>query len=151
MYTTVGDVRATIKDDALNSVIGNEYIDDESVRLTRIDEIIEAAILDADGEIDGYLNKRYRVPLRNPSKVICKFSKDIALYNIFSRQGIQKDSPENTYYQRYRDAIRFLENVAKGIVEIGVTDDEGVASSPIKEYRVNSDRRIFSRDSLRGM
>ncbi|CAH8721331.1 DUF1320 domain-containing protein [Paenibacillus melissococcoides] len=51
-----------IKDDALNALIGDRYIEDEEQREELIAPIIEEAIADASGEIDGYLVKRYSSP-----------------------------------------------------------------------------------------
>jgi Mu-like prophage protein gp36 len=93
-YCTADEVRAMIKPDALNMIIGDEYIEDEAEREAKIVPIIEEAISDADGEIDGYLAKRYPVPFTAIPKVINKFSKDIAVYNLFSRAGIDENEKE---------------------------------------------------------
>ncbi|MBU5312225.1 DUF1320 domain-containing protein [Tissierella carlieri] len=137
-----------IKSDALNMIIGDEYIEDEAVREAKIIPIIEEAIGDADGEIDGYLVKRYPVPLSSIPKVINKFSKDIAVYNLFSRAGIDEGEKEKNYLNRYKAAVRFLENVAKGIVDIGIIDNIKRANTG---FSVNSSSRLFSRDSMKGM
>ena len=44
-----------------------------------IGPIIDEAIADADGEIDGYLAKRYAVPIDPAPKILNKLSKDIAV------------------------------------------------------------------------
>lgn len=147
-YCSVEEVRRMIKSDALNMIIGDEYIEDEAVREAKIIPIIEEAIGDADGEIDGYLVKRYPVPLSSIPKVINKFSKDIAVYNLFSRVGIDEGEKEKNYLNRYKTAVRFLENVAKGIVDIGIIDNTKKANTG---FSVNSSNRLFSRNNMRGM
>lgn len=137
-----------IKSDALNMIIGDEYIEDELEREAKIIPLIEEAIGDADGEIDGYLAKRYPVPLSPTPKVLNKFSKDIAVYNLFSRAGIDEGEKEKNYLNRYKAAVRFLENVAKGVIDIGVSDNVKKASTG---FQVNSSTRLFSRDSMKGM
>ena len=117
-YCTADEVRAMIKPDALNMIIGDEYIEDEAEREAKIVPIIEEAISDADGEIDGYLAKRYPVPFTAIPKVINKFSKDIAVYNLFSRAGIDENEKEKNYLNRYKAAVRFLENVAISVSTI---------------------------------
>ena len=77
-YSTRAEVREMIKDDALNAIIGDTFIEEPAKREELVAPIIDAAIADADGEIDGYLAKRYAVPLAPVPKVINKFSKDIA-------------------------------------------------------------------------
>lgn len=148
MYCTVQEVRESIKDDALNVLIGNEYIEDAAERELKIIPIIEEAIKDADGEIDGYLAKRYPVPLPYPPKVINKFSKDIAVYNLFSRIGIDESERESNYLTRYKSAIRFFENVAKGVVDLGLSDNTQKANVG---FSLNSNARLFSRSSMNGM
>lgn len=147
-YCTVEEVRGMIKADALNMIIGDEYIEDEEEREAKIIPIIEEAIKDADGEIDGYLVKRYSVPLSPIPKVINKFSKDIAVYNLFSRAGIDEGEKEKNFFNRYKAAVKFLENVAKGIVDIGITDNTKKADTG---FSANSSTRLFSRGSLKGM
>ncbi len=137
-----------IKPDAMSGLIDNEYIEDENERETKLLPIIEAAIEDADGEIDGYLTKRYPVPLSSVPKVINKFSKDIALYNIFTRNGIDTGERESIYLTRYKAAVRFLENIAKGVIDIGAKKIEARANTG---FNMNSSTRLFSRNSLKGM
>ena len=148
MYSEVNEVRDMIKPDALNQIIGDTYIEDEAEREAKILPLIEAAIKDADGEIDGYLAKRYKLPLVNVPKVINKFSKDLAVYNLFSRIGLASDERETNYSNRYKAAIKFFENVAKGIVDIGIQTNDKPLSADIN---MNSNIRLFSRDSMKGM
>ena len=68
-YSTKEEVREMLKDDALNSIIGDTFIEDPEQREAKIAPIIEAAIGDADAEIDGYLAKRYTVPLQRGDQV----------------------------------------------------------------------------------
>lgn len=147
-YCTADDVRAMIKDDALNALIGNEYIDDPAEREAKIQPIIAQAMVDADGEIDGYLAKRYPVPLTQIPQMITKLSKDIAVYNIFSRVGIDESGPDKNYLNRYQAAIKFLQLVSTGQVEIGISTTQAAATTG---FAAHSSHRLFSRDSLKGM
>ena len=147
-YCTVEEVRKMIKSDALNMIIGDEYIEDEELREQKMVPIILDAISDADGEIDGYLMKRYPVPFHPAPKVLNKFSKDIAIYNLFSRAGIDEGEKEKNYLNRYNAAVRFLENVAKGMIDIGVNDNVQKANTG---FSMSSNTRLFSRDSMKGM
>lgn len=150
-YCTVEEVRKMLKDDMLNAIIGNQYIEDEQEREVRITPLIEEAILDADAEIDGYLNKRYSTPIIPVPKVAVKFSKDIAVYNLISRMGIEEGSREKTFKDRYDSAIKFLLEVSKGNVEIGLQGrDGGLMEQPAGDYRVKSNRRLFSRNTMKG-
>ena len=147
-YCKADDVRAMIKDDALNALIGNEYIDDPAEREAKTQPIIAQAMVDADGEIDGYLAKRYPVPLTQIPQMITKLSKDIAVYNIFSRVGIDESGPDKNYLNRYQAAIKFLQLVSTGQVEIGISTTQAAATTG---FAAHSSHRLFSRDSLKGM
>lgn len=147
-YCTKDEVREMIKDDALNALIGDTYIDDPIEREELVTPIIEEAIADADGEIDGYLAKRYPAPLDPVPKVINKFSKDIAVYNLFSRLGIDEGSEQKNYLNRYNAAVKFLTLVADGKVSLGTVDTTKAANTG---FAVHSNQRLFTRDSLKGM
>ncbi|SHI87883.1 Mu-like prophage protein gp36 [Lutispora thermophila DSM 19022] len=147
-YCDIAEVRSMLKDDALNTIIGSDYIEDEAEREAKIIPIIEAAIADAGAEIDGYLAKRYTLPLSPVPQVIKKFAKDIAVYNLYSRIGIDENDREKNYLNRYKAAIRFFELLAEGKVEIGAVDTTTAARTG---FSVASSPRLFSRDSLKGM
>ncbi len=150
-YSTAEEVLGMIKGDALNSIIGDTYIEDEAQRLAKIMPLVEDAIADADGEIDGYLVKRYPVPLLSVPRSIAKFSKDIAIYNLFSRIGIDEGSKEKNYLNRYNAAVAFLKLVAEGKVDIGVgAETEGI-STKASGFTIRNSNRLFSRESMRGL
>ncbi len=149
-YSTQAQVREMIKDDALNALIGDRYIEEAADREEFMAALIDAAIGDADAEIDGYLAKRYSVPLSPAPQVINKFSKDIAVYNLFSRIGIDEGTEQKTYLNRYNAAIKFLTLVAEGKVSLGAAADEPSAAAATG-FSVKSNARLFSRDSMRGL
>ena len=149
-YSTKEEVREMLKDDALNAIIGDTFIEDPAEREELVSPIIDAAIADADAEIDGYLAKRYAVPLSPAPKVINKFSKDIAVYNLFSRIGIDESTDQKTYLNRYNAAIKFFELVADGKVSIG-TEADDPASAAATGFSAKSNTRLFTRGSMRGM
>ena len=144
-YSTRAEVRDMVKDDALNAIIGDTFIEDPAEREELVSPIIDAAIADADAEIDGYLAKRYAVPLAPAPRGINKFSKDIAVYNLFSRIGIDEGTDQKTYLNRYNAAIKFLTLVAEG------TETEDPASAAAGGFKVKSNSRLFTREKMRGM
>ena len=107
-YCSADEVIDMLKDDILNPIIGNAYIDDLEQRRSVIRPLAEDAIRDADAEIDGYLMKRYPVPMSPAPAVISKYSRDIAIYNLVSRAGIDEGERESNYLTRYKAAISFL-------------------------------------------
>lgn len=111
-YSTKEEVREMLKDDALNAIIGDTFIEDPAEREELVEPLIEAAIADADAEIDGYLAKRYTVPISPAPRVLNKFSKDIAVYNLFSRNltGGRLSAIRDKF-------VGFVTNIASGVSE----------------------------------
>ena len=147
-YCEAAEVRGALKDDALNTLIGSDYIEDAEEREAKIGPIIAAAIEDAEAEIGGYLAKRYPLPLSPVPPIVKKFAKDIAIYNLYSRNGIDENDREKNYLNRYNAAIKFLTLLAEGKVEIGAVDTTTAADTG---FNVASSPRLFGRDKLRGM
>lgn len=151
-YSSRNEVQEMIKGDAFDVIIGDAFEEDEAEREAKIGPIIDAAIADADAEIDGYLAKRYRVPFEPVPRVLNKFSKDIAVYNLFSRIGIDEDSDQKNYLNRYNAAIKFFTLVAEGKVNIGTGEDgSDPASAAATGFSSKSNPRLFSRGQMRGM
>lgn len=149
-YCKREDVREMLKDDALNIIVGDEYIEDPAEREAKVGPIIDGAIADAEGEIDGYLSKRYNVPLDPPPRIISKYTKDIAIYNLYSRIGIDEASSEKNFLNRYNAAIKFLTLVAEGKVSIGAEADDPTTAAATG-FSAKSNPRLFSRATMRGM
>lgn len=149
-YCSADEVIDMLKDDILNPIIGNAYIDDLEQRRSVIRPLAEDAIRDADAEIDGYLMKRYPVPMSPVPAVIRKYSKDIAVYNLISRAGIDEGERENNYLTRYKNAIAFLTKVAKGETDI-VKEGTDPSKAAAEGFRISSSTRLFSRATMRGL
>ena len=149
-YSTRAEVREMLKDDALNIIIGDTFEEDEAEREAKIGPIIDMAI--GDAEIDGYLAKRYKVPFDPVPRVLTKFSKDIAIYNLYSRIGIDEGEAEKNYLNRYNAAVKFLTLVAEGKVNIGTgAGGDDPASAAATGFAAKSNPRLFSRGSMKGM
>ena len=150
-YSTREEVREMLKEGALDPILGDEFRGGADEREALMAPLIDTAIADADGEIDGYLAKRYAVPLTPVPKAINKFSKDIAVYNLFSRIGIDEGTDQKTYLNRYNAAVKFLTLVAEGKVSIGADADGDPAAAAAIGFTVKSNPRLFSRGQMRGM
>ena len=148
-YCTAAEVLDMLKEDMLNVIIGDNYIENEDERIQAITPIVEQAIADADAEIDGYLAKRYKVPFEKTPQVINKFAKDIALYNMGSRKGVEENDREKTYLTRYNAAIAFLTKVAEGRISIGVSENNTEDAARIG-FSMSNSPRLFSRGNMKG-
>ena len=148
-YCTAAEVLDMLREDMLNVIIGDNYIENEDERIQAITPIVEQAIADADAEIDGYLAKRYKVPFEKTPQVINKFAKDIALYNMVSRKGVDENDREKTYLTRYNAAIAFLTKVAEGRISIGVSENNTEDAARIG-FSMSNSPRLFSRGNMKG-
>ncbi len=150
-YCTDNEVFAAVKEGTYNALLGEEYIEDVEERKKHLQPLVEEAIEDADAEIDGYLAKRYDVPMSPAPKVLNKFSKDIAVYNLMSRIGIDESDRDKTYLNRYNAAVKFLEGVAKGLIDIGTSDTGSNQNQAAqKGFRMEHSERLFSRETMKG-
>lgn len=149
MYCTVKEVMEMLKGDMMSVIIGDGYIEDEAEKNEKMLPLAEQAITDAEAEIDGYLAKRYKVPFERIPQVINKFSKDIALYNLVSRKGIDESDREKTFLTRYNAAIAFLSKAADGKIDIGVSENNAEMSAR-SSFSMHSSERLFRRESMRG-
>lgn len=75
--------------------------------------VLEAALADADAEIDGYLVGRYALPLSPVPRLIVRIACDITRYRLWSVNASQE------VRRRYEDARRLLDALRQGVVQIG--------------------------------
>lgn len=87
------------------------------------DAVLDAALAEADAEIDPYLAPRHVLPLASVPKILAGFGCDIARYRLCGAGVTATEEARN----RYKDAIRFLENVASGKIGIGLDASNNVA------------------------
>lgn len=136
MYATLDDLKKQISEDLLIDLTDDDGLG--SIVTTNTDTALETA----DVEIDGYLGERYSLPLDPVPAIIVKQAVDIAIYNLYSR----RQGPPDHIQNRYNNVIRFLAQVAKGTISLGVGDPEGATED---NALVSSEERIFSRDTLK--
>ena len=143
MYCTVDDLRDQSSEEFLI-----RCTDDAGIGA--IDQtVVEKKIADAQTEIDSYCRAQYAVPFQAVPGLIKKLAVDIALYNLISKRGLDEESPDVILVKRYRDAVKLLENLAKGIVTIGPAAAGDPRPQP-QQATIFSQRRRFTRDKMDG-
>jgi phage gp36-like protein len=143
MYCTIDDLREQSSEEFLLRCTD----DDGTGEINQA--IVNKKIEDAQTEIDSYCRAQYPVPFQTVPGLIRKLTVDIALYNLLSKRGIDEDSPDVILVKRYRDAVKLLENLAKGIVTIGPTV-AGEPSPQPQQAAIVSPPRRFTRTSMKG-
>lgn len=125
-----------------------QLTDRENKPATTINETTVAKhIDDAVSTIDSYIAKRVALPLATVPPVLTKVAVDLSWYFLLGA-SVGKDDPAAA---AYRDAIRWLENVAKGLVIIGDVEGETPAPAGGGQIQTSAPNRIFSRDKLAGL
>ena len=75
--------------------------------------VAEAALDDASAAMDGYIGRRYRVPMMLPPKAVTAMCANIARYNLST--GDNKTCSEEVR-NRYTDAVKWLKDVSAGLI-----------------------------------
>lgn len=140
-YSTLTDLKKLLPEDSLI-----QLTDDEGAGVVNSERISEA-IASAEAEIDAYCGGNYSVPFAAPvPDLVKKCSVDIAIYNLYSRRV--EEIPE-TRSDRYKNAIRQLEGIAKGTISIGEATAPTAATNS-DQAEISSVDRIFTREKLDG-
>lgn len=140
-YCTLDDLKAQVEEAVLIRLT-----DDEGagvVNQPRVDAALEAA----DGEIDSYCRAKYQTPFNPVPTVIRNVAVDISLYRLFSRRGFDPESADKIVADRYQGAIRFLEQLARGLVTIGAP---APPTTPAVGIDVQGPPRVFRRSTMEG-
>ena len=113
-----------------------------------VDEVVlSGALADASAEIDGYLQGRYALPVADPPAVLKRIACDIAMYRLLALRPLgDLEDARN----RYSDAVRYLESVSRGVVQLGI--GAGAQSAPQEAGpEAVSATRLFTRDTMQGL
>lgn len=145
------DRSAIVADDLMDAVLRgldtsswpSDQVEVATDALARINE----AIGEADGIIDGFLAKRYTLPLAITFGVVTAWSRAITRYLLHKdRQSTDNDDP---IVRDYRDALKLLQLTAQGQFSLGANDP--VITDPADtEVQFVNDGHVFRRGSPRG-
>lgn len=108
---------------------------------------IEQAVMEASALIDGYLGKRYKLPLpvAKVPGILTTWARAIARYKL--HQDRISDERSDPIARDYRDALKFLMQVAEGKFSLGIDDPEAQGPGP-GEVRIDPGTKVFGRDYL---
>lgn len=119
-YTDVAEIREYLPERLLGALTN-----DGAGLTAPVDEIIETAIGGAEDEVNSYLAKHYRVPVKAKDGTIPHRIKtlvySITKYQLFTRANLL--TPEIS--DEYDKAIRYLSRIAKGELTMPALDADG--------------------------
>ncbi|MBW4652621.1 MAG: DUF1320 family protein [Kaiparowitsia implicata GSE-PSE-MK54-09C] len=116
---------------------------DDATAEAVVEPVIDRALDDASSLIDSYIGSRYRLPLPSTPTVLIPKCLDIARYRL------DRTRARDDVRLRYEDAIRWLEQITKGIISLSL-DEVGNPTQPSGSPEFNSPPSVFDRDSLSG-
>ncbi|WKE65070.1 DUF1320 domain-containing protein [Gallaecimonas kandeliae] len=106
--------------------------------------VIDAAVVDADAVIDGYLAPRGYLPLDPVPGIVTTWARAITRYQLHKdRVGGEKDDP---IVRAYRDALALLQQTAAGKFSLGLGDTTAPAGTGSPDW--SAPARQFTNDSL---
>jgi len=106
-----------------------------------VDSVLDAALADADSEINGYLQARYSLPLATVPLLVQKLSRTIARYNLYDKfapEKIEKD---------YNQAMSTLKLISNGGVQLGL-DEAGGSTPSTAAPETQADAAVFTPATL---
>lgn len=138
MYCTKADLLLRFDEDEITRITdvdGNGLIDED---------VLQRAIDDASSEIDSYLIGRYALPLVEPPKDLIRKACDMVRFHLYQSRGLiekQDDQIERNYLR----IIRYLEQVAKGVIDLQITpsDKATTNSSPLISSNPSQNWSVF--------
>ncbi len=99
----------------------NDWASDSPDDTTKqISAKIKAAITRASEEINLYISKQYTLPLPFVPLSLRDICVKLSLYQLMSRKGFNPDSADSSIKSNYDSAIKQLEQIAYGRLNIGV-------------------------------
>lgn len=138
------------KSDLLNQISEAELaqLTDDAAGAVVDDDVVDAAIANADSEIDGYCGEKYTVPFVDVPGIVQNLSGGIALYNLFTRRETGLLGLPESRTNRYDKAIRLLILISQGKVSLGeIPAPEG---NPDEVAEASMNDRLFTRTSMEG-
>lgn len=90
------------------------------------DAVIARACAEAGAEIDGYVGKRYRLPLSQVPQHLTAIAVDIAVYRIANTH----DRLSDEITRRYENARKTLSDIATGKAGLGLAEPSAADGTP---------------------
>jgi phage gp36-like protein len=106
--------------------------------------LVRRALSDATAEADSYLQGRFLLPIPFVPPVLTQITADIAIYRLLV---LRPDHAVEDARRRYEDAIKRLERIRKGQLDLGLPLPDSPAI--VGHVQITGDKRLFTRGSLR--
>ncbi|MCE3004661.1 MAG: DUF1320 domain-containing protein [Xanthomonadaceae bacterium] len=105
---------------------------------------VSAVIAETDQFIDGFLARRYGLPLTGVPQILTAWARAIVRYRL--RRNLDGDERSNPVVRDYRDAVKMLTLVSEGKFSLGVDDPAAAGNDNAVQFE-NPDK-VFGRKEL---
>ncbi len=130
-YCSVQDVITNFDDKILI-----QLTDDENTG-SIVESVIAESISNVTGEINGYIVKKYALPLPTIPGSLKTYSLDMVLYRLYGR----RQGPLDWVSKQYDDAIKYLLSISNGDAHLDI-EVSGVSTT------IENPGRLFTRDKM---
>lgn len=100
-------------------------------------------LADTDAMIDGYLARRYALPLTVPQPMLVTVAAAIAIYNLHTHE------PDPKIKKDYDDAVRTLSQISSGMIALTAAGVEAPSTGTTGAQFVDRERP-FTEDNMKG-
>jgi len=108
-------------------------------------DVVDRAIADADAVIDGHLRTRYALPMAEPiPALLTDIAMSIVGYKLHTSQPNPKIETD------YKDALRHLEAIAKGTIQLSAAGLSTGGAATGSGARITDRERPFTEANLKG-
>jgi len=115
--------------------------------LSVVQSVVDAAIAEADADVDSYAGRRYTVPFTTVPAKVKQLSVAISVYKLYEKRTATFGEVPKTIRDMYDDAISFLKDLAKGNAVIdGAVAPTANPKTTGGSFKGND--RVFSKDSM---
>ncbi|EMT5435846.1 DUF1320 domain-containing protein [Stenotrophomonas maltophilia] len=136
-------VSAALMDATLRGGDRSAFDPAEIVRADACVARIQEAIAQAGALIDGYLAKRYQLPLAQMDTMLPTWARSIVRYQLHGDR--MSDERTDPIVRDYRDAMNFLRLIAKGDFHLGGADPT-TGTTGLGDFLIHPGNKVFGRD-----
>lgn len=109
-----------------------------------VQSVIDRAITNTEAVIDGYLKELYALPLAEVPALIRDIAEVIAIYKL------QVYAPPDKIADDYKEAMRQLEQIAKGVISLPLPDGTEAETKGGTGAQMTDRARPFTEDNMKG-
>ena len=135
-------VAAALMEATLRSTDRSAFPADDVAHADRAVARINQGIEEAQGIIDGFLARRYTLPLVKTPGILITWARAIVRYKLHDDR--QTDDRSDPVVRDYRDAMKLLEQIAQGKFSLGV-EDPNAGTGSAGEIQISPGEKVFGR------